>query len=131
TAEGKQLLAHELTHTLQQGGSSISSKRIQRKPAKDQKADNTDINYFEVIDINKYNWKEFGFNYINLFKNKVVTPYDTPNAYANEVFKLQGIILELIPENDRKKFPVYKNGILDLSTISWLADFGLEAERDP
>lgn len=104
---------------------------VQLKPVKDQQGDNTSIQYTKVIHANNINWKEFGFNYINVFKHKGLTPYDTPNAYANEVFKLQESILQLIPESDRMKFPVIASGIFDSNTMDWLADFGVEAEQEP
>nr|WP_255491538.1 DUF4157 domain-containing protein [Hufsiella arboris] len=174
TSEGKQLLAHELTHTLQQSGGTLQRKIsgnntnrtqsflqrkcahceeeekkhehvqrklqvgsavgsgdiIRRKPPKDQSGDNVNIKYPEVIEINKGNWKEFGFNYINLFKHKELNPFDTPNAYANEVFKIQEAILNIIPEADRQKYPLTPNGALGMSTINWLTDFGGESETD-
>ena len=126
---GKHLLAHELTHVVQQNNF-LQAKRIQRK-VMDQKAENLNIKYPEAIEANKINWKEFGFNYINIFKHKGYKPTDTPNAYANEVFKLQETIILIITSEERTRFPINATGILDLNTLNWLADFGSQASIDP
>ncbi|MBS1510472.1 MAG: DUF4157 domain-containing protein [Bacteroidetes bacterium] len=129
STDGKHLLAHELTHTLQQQ-SFLQTKMVQLKPA-EQKQDIKDITYSEVIPINQLNWKEFGFNYINPFKAVGYSPNETPNAYANETYKLQKAIITLTPAAALAKYPLLANGIFGKATADYLADIAVEAQNDP
>ncbi|QJW89143.1 DUF4157 domain-containing protein [Spirosoma taeanense] len=91
TDSGRWLLAHELTHTLQQGSSSV--RPIMRKAKPDEPAFYVDIMggkeaYAVAKTANLDSWYE-GYKFFNLFLEEEIYPGSHPNAYATRVYELQ------------------------------------------
>lgn len=114
---GKHLLAHELTHVIQQNHTA-SSTVVQRDPLKDEEKKYA-INYETAQKRNVDDWHA-KYKFFNLF---VKTPYgdregigpgSTPVAYANHVYELQKELKAIFD-----KYNGSVNGILDDDTINW------------
>jgi len=86
STEGKHLLAHELTHVVQQN-QGVQKKIIQRAPV-DEPEKNSVIDYKKTKTDNLQSWYE-QYKFFNLFKEIDVYPGSTPIAYANHVYDLQ------------------------------------------
>jgi len=138
TPSGQRLLAHELTHVVQQGGGAPEGV-LRRAPAnKDQAADNANINYRSARELNRAGWYEFGFRYFNIFADtpEKYSPVTTPNAYANEVYRLQNIIVNKIGIKTWETAPkqtvaVPLNGVFDLLTFQLLFFLAYIRKNDP
>jgi peptidoglycan hydrolase-like protein with peptidoglycan-binding domain len=90
---GKHLLAHELTHVLQQNSSSsFINRAIQRKPVEETQKYPAVVNYKKATKDNLAGWYE-QYKFYNLFKEKEIYPGSTPIAYANHVYELQKNLL--------------------------------------
>lgn len=113
---GKELLAHELTHVIQQKAEGVNKKdasiqresfssarssvqtglttslghsiTIQRKPVEEPKKYEGLIDYKKARKDNLDAWYSH-YKFFNLFKEKEVYPGSTPIAYANHVYELQ------------------------------------------
>jgi Domain of unknown function (DUF4157)/Putative peptidoglycan binding domain len=105
STEGQHLLAHELTHVVQQG-KTVQAKRLQRKPV--EEAEKYPIDYKAAKTQNLKSWYD-QYKFFNLFKEAEVYPGSTPIAYANHVYELQEK-LELISEG---KWEAPNAGILE------------------
>jgi hypothetical protein len=109
---GKFLLAHELTHTVQQSDSQVISLR--RKP--DELAFYVDSmggksNYEMAKDLNLETWYA-GYKFFNLFKEEGIYPGSHPNAYATRVYELQEHLNEALGD---AYFPhEYITGVLEI-----------------
>ncbi len=115
TDSGKHLLAHELTHTIQQQASVVGTKRIQRVPdTKDEGQTNAGIVYTDAIKQNLAAW-ETRDRFYNIFvdtpygKGVGIFPGSTPNAYANHVYAIQEALKGLWKD----KYLGSVNGIVD------------------
>lgn len=93
---GKHLLAHELTHTIQQGASetvqqkpATVSPRIQRATPDDDKL-LTRTKEDKVIDKNIGHWERYELAAIMPLRN--LTPETTPYAYSNRTYRAQKLI---------------------------------------
>lgn len=86
SATGKKLLAHELTHVVQQSGKKVNM--VQRKPVDETKLYPAAINYKHARETNLATWYKV-YKFYNLFKEDSVYPGSTPVAYANHVYDLQ------------------------------------------
>lgn len=103
TNSGRWLLAHELTHTLQQGSGSV--RRVMRKVKPDEPAFYETVmggrKAYEVAkDANLQSWYQ-GYKFFNLFQEEEFYPGSHPNAYATRVYELQEKLHELLKD----KFP--------------------------
>ncbi len=107
STDGKRLLAHELTHTVQQGA---SGKKIQRN--KDDEKEKYPIVYDDARHFNKSSWYKNAARYINLLQHKKTTPINKPNAYANGIYEIQTALKKYFKE----KFKGTANGMLDGTT---------------
>lgn len=86
SSEGQHLLAHELTHVVQQ------SNRLQRvflqlAPVEESKKYQV-IDYKKAKSENLKSWYD-QYKFFNLFKEKEIYPGSTPIAYANHVYEMQ------------------------------------------
>jgi len=84
--EGKHLLAHELTHVVQQDNG-LQRQFIQRVPIEEPQKYPV-INYKKAKSDNLKSWYD-QYKFFNLFKEKEIYPGSTPIAYANHVYELQ------------------------------------------
>jgi hypothetical protein len=134
---GKELLAHELTHVIQQNGEGVSKKEasiqresfssprssaqtgittslghsitIQRKPVEEPKKYEGIIDYKKARKENLDSWYSH-YKFFNLFKEKEVYPGITPIAYANHVYELQ---LKIEIAKQASKWEAKEPGILE------------------
>ncbi|GAA4400498.1 hypothetical protein GCM10023187_13760 [Nibrella viscosa] len=103
TNSGRWLLAHELTHTLQQSTGAV--RRVMRKAKPDEPAFYEALmggkKAYEVAKAaNLDSWYQ-GYKFFNLFQEEGIYPGSHPNAYATRVYELQEKLHELLKE----KFP--------------------------
>ncbi len=89
---GRWLLAHELTHTIQQGNGQVRT-RLMRKPKPDEPAFYEDLMggkdaYKTAKAANLDSWYD-GYKFFNLFQEEGIYPGSHPNAYATRVYELQ------------------------------------------
>ena len=89
--DGQKLLAHELTHTIQQNGS-IQRKWIQRTPD-DKKDPKSGIDYAKAKDKNRAFWQGGLRNY-NPFNSLQAYPTTTPNKFAHATKKAQQQLID-------------------------------------
>lgn len=117
---GQKLIAHELTHTLQQSGT-ISPKRIQRLKDDEPKKYESAISYGEAAKENLHIWKYYVNNY-NPFGEHKIYPWNNPNAFANHTYELQQKINTAWDKkgDDRLK----ENGIFDWALVQELEEIG-------
>jgi Holliday junction resolvase len=99
--DGKHLLAHELTHTVQQGNG--INKKLMRKPKPDEPAFyeaimGGKIIYAEIKEANLRSWY-YGYKFFNLFKEEEIYPGSQPNAYATRVYELQEKLHQALGES--------------------------------
>ncbi|MBD2700763.1 DUF4157 domain-containing protein [Spirosoma sp. BT702] len=116
TDSGRWLLAHELTHTLQQSTGAVQPKiNVSRmgsaQPMRKAKPDEPAYHEFLMGGRKAYeaakaanldSWYD-GYKFFNLFEEEGIYPGSHPNAYATRVYELQEKLHELI--NDEKKYP--------------------------
>lgn len=99
SSEGRHLLAHELTHTLQQGA---AMAMLMRKPKPDEPPFYMDLMggkeiYNQIKDRNLQSWY-YGYKFFNLFKEEEIYPGSQANAYATRVYELQEHLHEALGE---------------------------------
>jgi Domain of unknown function (DUF4157)/Putative peptidoglycan binding domain len=123
---GRHLLAHELTHTVQQGG----GVTLQRKPdATDEEKKYADIDYKNAAQQNLDNWYVRD-EFYNIFYNVAyrtgtgIFPGSTPIAYANHVYELQTMLKKLWKD----KYLGQLNGIVDERLITDLGTIAAHYE---
>ncbi len=123
---GKHLLAHELTHTIQQSGGAM----LQLKPdATDEKEVYGDIDYKTAAQQNLDNWyirdKFYNIFYDVIYKTgNGIFPGSTPKAYANHVYELQTLLKALWKD----KYLGSLNGIMDERLITDLGTIATNYE---
>ena len=93
TEEGKRLLAHELTHVVQQNDSS-AHRTIRRKVVDEPQKYPHEIDYNNARQANLDSWYSI-YKFFDLFQEEGVFPGSTPNAYANKVYELQVKLAEI------------------------------------
>jgi len=86
SSKGKRLLAHELTHVVQQSGNKVN--RVQRAPADETRKYPGAIDYKLASETNLATWYTV-YKFYNLFKEENIFPGSSPIAYANHVYELQ------------------------------------------
>ena len=86
SSEGQHLLAHELTHVVQQGNR-LQRIFLQRAPVEEPKKHQV-IDYKKAKSENLKSWYD-QYKFFKLFKEKKIYPGSTPIAYANHVYDLQ------------------------------------------
>ncbi len=135
TESGKHLLAHELTHTLQQQGNAVSTKRLQRKPDKtDEDKIYAAIDYPAALQQNNAQWQTKGrfysvFEEITYKKGTGLYPWSAPVAYANHVYEIQTKLRELWKD----KYLGNVNGIVDdrlLTDLQTIAEHYASKKKD-
>jgi Domain of unknown function (DUF4157)/Putative peptidoglycan binding domain len=130
SSSGQHLLAHELTHVVQQG-SGLQTKRIQRKPEPDETLlPELDKTGAKVKAANLDGWYSI-YGFYNIFvttpygKSQGIFPGAQPNAYANHIYAIQKIIMAAYGD----KTTVTATGILDELTMSTLLTWAGEYKK--
>lgn len=125
STNGKQLLAHELTHVVQQSNG-VKRYAIQRRPSADEDQLHVDegLDYRKAIKANLDGW-DLMYRFYSIFLRKNIFPGSQPNAYANHVFEIQQFFKKTYP----KQWTLHSaDGILDTLTLnyllSWSEDYG-------
>ena len=101
TNGGRWLLAHELTHTIQQSNGTVQPS-VMRKSKPDEPAFYEDLMggkkaYAEAKETNLASWYD-GYKFFNLFEEEGIYPGSHPNAYATRVYELQEKLHDLLKE---------------------------------
>jgi hypothetical protein len=131
THQGKELIAHELAHVVQQTGNGREPV-IRRRPGEDEerKYKDSGLNYDQAYNANVDAWYALNIFYWIRFGEKIY-PGNLPNAYANHVYDMQKFFVSKYPKDWASHPP---NGILDPFTLSyllaWAKDYGVHRD-DP
>lgn len=118
TSGGQWLLAHELTHTIQQSNGQVRPS-VMRKAKPDEPAFYEFVMggkkaYAEAKDANLASWYD-GYKFFNLFQEEGIYPGSHPNAYATRVYELQEKLHELLKD----KYPETNiTGVLEPSFLT-------------
>ncbi len=123
SSEGQHLLAHELTHVVQQGNG-LQRQLIQRVPLEETKK-------YSVIDYQKAKSENLK-SWYDQFKEEEIYPGSTPIAYANHVYELQMRLEEIYAG----KWTAAEPGILEPvitanTTLSKLVAVATQSHTDP
>ncbi|MFL5740595.1 MAG: DUF4157 domain-containing protein [Flavisolibacter sp.] len=124
THEGKELLAHELTHVVQQS-QPVQRKLIQRKPDEEKIYSEAGLNYNKASKENLDSWHLL-FKFYNIFLKKDIYPGSSPIAYANHVYEIQQFFKKTY-QTEWASHPA--DGILDTETLNYLLSWAKEYEK--
>ncbi len=128
SSQGKHLLAHELTHVVQQN-TGLQRKLVQRKPA-DESQIHPEIDYLKAGDDNLDSWYK-QYKFYNLFKELAIYPGSSPIAYANHVYELQLQLKEVSAGKWAIKEPGILESVIDSSsTLNRLIRIAIQHHND-